>query len=300
MIPNSIAVLNAKGGVGKTSTSGNLAGLAARAGLRTLLVDVDAQANLSRLLGYRRRVENDKGASLLKAVITPDDLPVPLQTRPNLRVITAGPDHTTELEDIITLRMGRDPDALLGLDTAIRRLLLHEPHDLVIFDCPPAVNSRLAQAAASAANFIVMPTKSDDASLDGFETFALQYQQLKNTVNPDLTVLGAFIFGLEQRRTRRHADLRTQLETGFEGTGITLFNTYIRHAQQAAEECLKFAELAHEYGENAHNRARDDSGNRREYSGSAVKLATDYYDLYNEVIAAVQQHNTQKTETANV
>ncbi len=52
MIPNSILVLNGKGGVGKTSLTANLAGLAALSGWRVLAVDLDPQGNLGRDLGY--------------------------------------------------------------------------------------------------------------------------------------------------------------------------------------------------------------------------------------------------------
>lgn len=295
MIPNSVCVLNAKGGVGKTSLASNFAGLAAANGVRTLIVDLDPQANLARYLGYNRRLENDKGESLLGACVMSDQVPRPLQIRPGLRVITAGPEHTSDLKDLLHLRRSRDPKSLLVVQDAIGRLLETIDVDLVVFDVPPAVGSELSDAALAASNYVLLVSKSDAASLDGFETFGSQYQRIRNTVNPELEVLGAVLFAVESRRTRRLAQVREMLEDGFTGTGIKVFDTYIRSAQQAAEDLCTYGELAHEYGKNSVQRKRSGDGTRRAYSQTATKLATDYFDLYEEIMRELVRRAEQGT-----
>ena len=293
MIPNSITVLNSKGGVGKTSLTSNLAGLAARSGVRTLVVDMDPQANMARYLGYRRRAENDKGLSLLEACVISSQamVPRPLQARANLRVITAGLANTAELGTVLGVRRNSDPKAILAVHDAVGRLLEQEETDLVIFDSPPAANNLLADAAIAASNYVLLVSKSDDGSLDGFETFASQFQAIRNMVNPELEVLGAVLFAVNTRRTRRIKEVRAMLDADFAGTGFRLFNTFIRDSQEATEDALKFGELAHEYGSNAVQRKRSDDGTARKYSAAATKLATDYYELYEEILAEMTQRH---------
>ena len=70
MLDNLIAIANGKGGAGKTTLAAQLGGIAANSGWRTLVVDLDAQGNLGRDLGYYDTPANDHGAGLATAVVT--------------------------------------------------------------------------------------------------------------------------------------------------------------------------------------------------------------------------------------
>ena len=86
MLTNTILILNGKGGVGKTSLTANLAGLAARSGWPTLAVDLDRQGNLQRDLGYA----SDGGRSLVAAALGRGSVEVIREVRPGLDVIAGG------------------------------------------------------------------------------------------------------------------------------------------------------------------------------------------------------------------
>lgn len=82
-----VVVAQGKGGVGKTSLTANVAGLAALAGHRVLAVDLDQQGNLARDLGY----EPGDGERLLQAVVAGQPVPVVPNVRPGLDVVPGGP-----------------------------------------------------------------------------------------------------------------------------------------------------------------------------------------------------------------
>src|SRR3954465_4521260 len=85
-----IAIVNDKGGVGKTSIAANLGGQFAGAGYRCLLVDLNRQANLADDLGYRGTEIDDEGAGLLGAIIAKTPLRPTVDIRPQLDVVCGG------------------------------------------------------------------------------------------------------------------------------------------------------------------------------------------------------------------
>src|SRR3546814_15398402 len=96
-----ITFATGKGGTGKTSCAANVAGLAAQAGWRTLLIDLDSQANLGHDLGFSESEGADNGAHLVNTHVPGGTLtPVLAGIRPNLDVIRGGrtpPDPETLL-----------------------------------------------------------------------------------------------------------------------------------------------------------------------------------------------------------
>ena len=114
MIPNVVAVLNGKGGVGKTSLAANMAGLAALSGWSTLAVDLDPQGNLAHDLGYENLT--DGGLSLAEACgIEPKEVQVhcDVEGRRGLDVIAGGP-HLQTLGDTLGGATARGDDDALG------------------------------------------------------------------------------------------------------------------------------------------------------------------------------------------
>lgn len=89
-----IAVMNRKGGVGKTSITSNLAGVLAQAGYKVLAIDLDQQGNLGDDLGYRHTDYNDHGAALFFALNSGNPLAPAKGIRENLDVVPAGFSRT--------------------------------------------------------------------------------------------------------------------------------------------------------------------------------------------------------------
>lgn len=142
-----VVVAQGKGGVGKTSLTANVAGLAALAGHHVLAVDLDQQGNLARDLGY----EPGDGEQLLQAFVSGRPVPVLKNVRPGLDVAPGGP-AVADLLGIAFARSGRG-----GKDLADVLLTALSPvvgeYDLVLVDTPPG-ERLLVEAALAVASYV--------------------------------------------------------------------------------------------------------------------------------------------------
>jgi chromosome partitioning protein len=238
-IPRVIAVGNGKGGTGKTSVVANVGGLAAAAGLRVLLIDLDPQGNLNRDLGYER----SDGRALRDALSDSRPLPVTAGIRENLDVVQGGPG-LFDLQGILFARMNRRDDAGSFADLLYSGLsAVADPYDLILIDTSPG-EQLLVEGAFAVSTAVVITTRSDEASLDGVETTADRFVAAKSS-NPDLQLAGAVLFavGVQSRRLERW--VRTSLEEML-GEVAPVFRTRIRHQEGAAVDARKVGKLIHE------------------------------------------------------
>lgn len=200
------AVLNQKGGVGKTSVCLLLAGAASAEGLRVLVIDLDQQGNASSALGivgdsveltaYEVLDQAQPGAAAAAAVDAPQ--------WPGVSVISA---HRS----LAQLNMSVD----LGIESRLRTSLEGlSGFDLVLIDCPPAVD-RMVQNALTAADVAVIVTQPTRFSLEGVGQVMETIEKVQRYLNPSLAVAGAIINGLRPR-TREGAlrvdELRASLD----------------------------------------------------------------------------------------
>jgi cellulose biosynthesis protein BcsQ len=170
-----LTVLNLKGGVGKTTLTGNLAACLAADHLRVLLIDIDFQGTLGSAAVdpelARLQHQNESLVNLLLATPAPDPkligkLAVSMNEVEKARVILAN-DSLDAAEFQLQARFFLDPQA----DPRFRfRAHLHRPevlghYDLVIFDCPPRVTTSVVNAVACS-DYVLIPTKLDDGSID--------------------------------------------------------------------------------------------------------------------------------------
>ena len=159
-----IAIVNDKGGVGKTSIAANLAGQFAGAGYRCLLIDLNRQANLADDLGYRGSDVDDQGAGLLGSVLAGIPLAPALDVRPQLDVVCGGA-RLEDLTPIMVSRLqhrGRKAFRVLGDVLAP----IAADYEVVFIDCPPE-STILSDLALATARWVLMPTKSDVGGLVG-------------------------------------------------------------------------------------------------------------------------------------
>lgn len=285
MIENAVAVINGKGGTGKTSVVANVAGLAAAAGYRVLTIDLDPQGNLGRDLGYTRDGEGTgTGAPLMAALSGHAALAPHLGVRPDLDAVAGGED----LEDWAALASswrsrGRGPEE--ALDRALQPLAAR--YHLILIDCPPG-NRELQLLAMAAARFAVIPTKPDEASLDGMVRVARLFDTVRGH-NPSLELLGVLLFGIEARATAVRAEVRAQVAAEL-GDPDLVFTAEVRHLLAPARDARGRGQLVHEYEQAvlAAPRFYEKGGRDERLAASAPGLAGDYQMVTRELLTRMQ------------
>jgi chromosome partitioning protein len=233
-----LAVINRKGGVGKTTLATSLAAMAASSDYRTLLVDLDPQGDTRLDLGY----PGDDGQDLLDALVTDGKTrpKVLHNVRPGLNVWPGGP-ALDEWAGITAGRQGRTQN----VHGALQRLLLKDAsdYDLIVLDCPPG-DPVLQRQAAVAARHVIVPTKTDAASLAGLAGVAALFHDVAE-LNPDITLLGVAIMFSNSNATRVRADVAAEIERLFGDPGV-LFDGFVRHSEALAQTVRRDGRLTFE------------------------------------------------------
>jgi cellulose biosynthesis protein BcsQ len=283
-----IAIVNDKGGVGKTSIAANLGGQFAGAGYRCLLIDLNRQANLADDLGYRGAADDDQGAGLLAAVIAGAPLRVMQDVRPQLDVVCGG----ARLEDLTPVMVSRLQHHGRVAFTVLGDVLapVAGDYDVVFIDCPPE-STILTDLALGAARWVLMPTRSDLGGLVGISLVAQRFA-LAREINQRLGLLGVVLFGTGSRSHLIQAQAGGAIDEAFGGDSPR-FRTTIRHAERTAQDARRLGKLAHELElEAAQQPAWWESlrsGVREpRIAATAASVAGDYRALGVEVLTALQ------------
>jgi len=286
-----VAVANAKGGVGKTSLTAGLAGELAKAGHRILTVDADPQGNLSRDLGYPLV----DGQALALAIQTGYELTPLRDVRPNLDCVPGG-SALFDIPATYVARMarGQTMTGLRGALDAVRPEQPGEEYELVLVDTPPG-EPVLQELVFNASDYLIIPTRSDEGSLDGLVTVAHRFAAARAN-NPALRLLGVVLFGVRAGSTRLRHGVRATLEDSLEGTA-PVFTTTIRYLESAAVDMRRHGLLSYELQqrqkkEKAQRLARLRTGQSAAHtdellSRDASGLAGDYAALATEVLEAI-------------
>jgi len=185
--PRIITVANQKGGVGKTTTAINLGTALAAIGERVLIVDLDPQGNASTGLGIDRRSRRHSTYDVLTGEATLRDAILPTAV-PRLHLAPS----TLDLSGL-ELEIGHARDRAFRLRNALAPLNTPSPGGTnfayVLVDCPPSLNLVTVNAMA-AANAILVPLQCEFFALEGLSQLLKTVEQVKETLNPALTIHG--------------------------------------------------------------------------------------------------------------
>jgi chromosome partitioning protein len=213
------ALANQKGGVGKTTTAVNVAACLAEAGERTLVVDLDPQANATSGLG--ERANGVSSADLLDGAPLPE---VTRQTRfANLDLVPSQRDLAGVAVDL-SRRGGTDSYLAEGLAPAT------SAYSFVFVDCPPALGPLTVNALA-AADQVLVPVQAEYYALEGLSQLLDSVRAVQMRLNPKLRVAGVLLTMVD-RRTRLAADVAAELERHLDGL---LFETVVPRSVRVAE-----------------------------------------------------------------
>jgi chromosome partitioning protein len=227
-----IALLNQKGGVGKTTTTANLGGVLAKRGRRVLLVDNDPQASLTQgLLGPELTAALPAEATIAAvydgAVARAEQVvrPTPF----------GGLDLVPGSELSAAVNNGKPHEQPYELQTCLAELLaeLGPQYDQVLIDCPPNLNL-CSWAALSSADWVLIPVQPEDYGAQGLPAVRRSIELVRRVTNPRLRVLGLLVTLYQARRSLHqvYVDLLRQ------EYGTEVLSTPLPHAAELPESTM--------------------------------------------------------------
>ncbi|KQR44501.1 chromosome partitioning protein [Frigoribacterium sp. Leaf164] len=182
-----LTVSNQKGGVGKTTTTVNLAAALARSGARVLVIDLDPQGNASTALGVEHRAETP---SVYDVIVGEGDVADVVQKTPEFEALYCIPAtiHLAGAEIELVSLVAREQRLRRALDTYLEQTeAAGERFDYVFIDCPPSLGL-LTINAFVAASEVLIPIQCEYYALEGLSQLLRNIQLIEKHLNPTLKV----------------------------------------------------------------------------------------------------------------
>jgi chromosome partitioning protein len=214
-----IAICNQKGGVGKTTTAVNLAACLAVLEKKTLLIDIDPQANASQSLGINEVQEED----IYEALVSMENLAIVSTVLDYLKILPSSPG-LAKLEIELVNADNRE--------RRLRRLIeaVGSSYDYIVVDSPPSLNLLTINTLA-AADSVVIPVQSEYFSLQGVAELLNTIKLAQANLNKDLKIEGALLTMCDLRNTLAKQVIE-EIRKNFPGR---VFNTIIPRNVKLAE-----------------------------------------------------------------
>ena len=214
-----IAVLNQKGGVGKTTTAINMGAYLAKMGKSVLVIDFDPQGNATSGLGIDKSIDSTMYDVLMNQV-EPSNI-VKETLIPGLFVLPANASLAAAEVELVAIEKRE-----FKLSESIKNIT----YDYLLIDCPPALGL-LTINALTAAEWVFIPVQAEYYALEGLSQLLSVVQRVKQGLNPRLELLG-LVLTMYDSRTSLSEQVKSELNKHFEDK---LFKTVIPRNVRLAE-----------------------------------------------------------------
>jgi len=215
-----IAIVNQKGGVGKTTTTINLGAQLAKDGYKVLIVDSDPQGNATSGLGLTGNTFEKTTYNILVSK-TPIEEVIQETYIPNLFIIPSNPNLAGAEIDL---------SSMISREYKLKESLASCTHDFILIDCPPALGL-LSINALTAANSVLIPVQAEYYALEGLSQLLNIVQIVKQGINKKLEILGVVIT-MYDKRTSLSEQVLSEIKNHF---GDKVFDTIIPRNIRLAE-----------------------------------------------------------------
>lgn len=220
MKPKVIAIVNQKGGVGKTTTTINIAAQLATDKHSVLLIDLDPQGNASSGLG----IEKDQLANTIYEVLSGSVQLANTAAETNVAQLYIVPSNANLAGSEIELVAQTEREFVL------KRALTTATFEYILIDCPPSLGL-LTINALTAADSVLIPVQAEYYALEGLSQLLNTIQAVRGSTNPQLELLG-IVLTMFDRRNSLSEQVQTEVHNYF---GDKLFKTRIPRNVRLAE-----------------------------------------------------------------
>lgn len=228
-----IGVVNQKGGVGKTTTAVNLGAALAKLDKKVLLIDFDAQSNLTTHLGLGVKEEIEGNSSSPANADFPTIYDV-LKSQKTIQDVIINRSNNLDVVPASLLLSAADLElgGVVGRELILRRAIqpIKDSYDVIIVDCPPALGL-LSLNALAAVEKVIVPVQSEYLALHGVRQLLDTIDQVKSIYNPSL-VVGGVLICLHDNRKRLARAVSDTIRSYF---GDLVFDIVIRENVSLAE-----------------------------------------------------------------
>ncbi len=228
-----IAIVNQKGGVGKSTTSMNLGAYLVVRGKKVLLIDMDPQANATTGLGFRpENIENNVYKALCGKILLKDAI---------IKTTLLGYDLIPATQDLAgaTIELVESTEREFKFYNAIKDI--REQYDYILIDCPPSLGL-LTVNSLTAADEIIVPIQCEYYALEGLSQLLSSIDLIQKNLKEDLRLMGAVLTMYDKRNQLAH-QVEKEVRRHFPGH---VFNSIIPR-NVALAEAPSFGKNIHQY-----------------------------------------------------